>query len=64
MSIINKANTKKELLRLSDHHRPLARFTRVSGKLLELIEMRQRQLLIDIVKKHPSRGQTLIDLNL
>ena len=64
MSIINKANTKKELLRLSEHHRGVDRFTRVSGKLLDHIEMRQRQLLIDIVRKHPSRGQTLIDINL
>jgi len=58
MSIINKANTKKELLRLSEHHRN-GKFTRVSGKLLDHIEMQQKQLLIDIVRRHPSLGQTL-----
>jgi len=56
--LINKANTKKELLRLSEHHRN-GKFTRVSGKLLDHIEMKQKQLLIDIVKSHPSLGQTL-----
>ena len=58
MSLINKANTKKQLLSLSEKYRN-GKFTRVSAKLLDHIEMQQRMLLEDIVRKHPSIGQTL-----
>ena len=58
MSNINKDNTKKELLLLSERHRN-GKVTRVSGKLLVHIEMQEKPLLIEIVRKHPSLGQTL-----
>tara|TARA_R110002020_G_scaffold325078_1_gene540694 strand:- start:1593 stop:1799 length:207 start_codon:yes stop_codon:yes gene_type:complete len=60
MSIINKANTKKILLQLADEHRP-NQFNRVSKRLLDHIEMQQQLMLISIVKRHRSKGQTLCE---
>lgn len=56
--LINKQNTRKQLLLLSEKYRN-GKFTRVSEKLLDHIEMQQRMLLEEIVRKHPSIGKTL-----
>jgi hypothetical protein len=58
MALINKANTKAALLQMSQEYRN-GKFTRVSKSLLDEIEVQQRLLMIDIVKRHPSIGVTL-----
>jgi len=58
MSLINKANTKKALLAMSQEYRN-GKFTRVSKTLLDEIEIKQKLLMINIVRSHPSIGVTL-----
>jgi len=57
MRLINVKHCKNLALKLSEDR--AHNFTRVSNDFLERVEGRLRNILLDEVKKHPSKGTTL-----
>lgn len=57
-SILNKAAFKEYVLSLSKEHR-LGKFTRVGASFFERLEAKLKNLTVDEVKRHPSKGVTL-----
>lgn len=57
MKLINATNVKQLSLHLAEQR--AHKFTRVSKDFLERVEARLRNIIIDEVKDHPSKGKTL-----
>lgn len=57
-SAINRAETKKELLAMSQSFRN-GRFTRVSKDALDELESKHQANMRDLIRRHPSMGITI-----
>jgi len=58
-NLINKAQTKKLALAISEVQRP-GKFTRVGKSFLDRIESKCRTLIAEEVRAHPTLGKTLL----
>jgi hypothetical protein len=56
---INAKAVRELALHLASAHRPTQGFTRVSKEFLERIDAKVRNLVLNEVKTHPSKGSTL-----
>jgi hypothetical protein len=59
MTHINAKAVRELALHLASAHRPAQGFTRVSKEFLERIDAKVRNLVLNEVKTHPSKGSTL-----
>ena len=57
-SILNKANTKKWALFVSEHKRN-GRFTRISQNAIDRWEARLKAIIEEDIWRHPSKGVTI-----
>ena len=56
--LINKKETREFILQKCQHMRPGLGIERVSKDSLDMIELRTRNLIIDMILAHPSKGKT------
>ena len=56
--LINKKETRDFILERCEKMRPGLGLERVSKDALDLIELRLKNLIIDMVLEHPSKGKT------
>jgi|TARA_R110000765_G_scaffold45820_1_gene94674 hypothetical protein len=61
MKLLNRSNTKKALLDLSQERRG-GKFTRVSQAAIDYLETQHRLAMENLVRRHPSIGKTLTAL--
>jgi hypothetical protein len=59
MTHINAKAVRELALHLASAHRPAQGFTRVSKEFLERVDAKVRNLVLNEVKAHPSKGTTL-----
>jgi hypothetical protein len=59
MTHINAKAVRELALHLAAAHRPTQGFNRVSKEFLERIDAKVRNLVLNEVKTHPSKGHTL-----
>ena len=60
-SAINRAETKKELLAMSQSFRN-GKFTRVSKAALDELEAKHQLAMRNLIHRQPSRGKTVVPL--
>jgi hypothetical protein len=59
MKHINAKSIRELALHLASAHRPAQGFSRVSKEFLERIDAKVRNLVLNEVQSHPSKGTTL-----
>ncbi len=61
ISYINRAATRRLAIGISNAHRN-GKFRRVSSRFLNGLEARFRVIVESSVRRHPSRGKTLLEI--
>lgn len=62
MSLLNQTQVKRFILRKFESLRPGMQINRVSADALDFYEAHLRAMIIEDVKRHPTRGQTFKEL--
>ena len=58
MSLLNKSETRKYILQKFEHMRPHLGITRIADSTICTLEARLKNMIIDQIKKCPSKGKT------